>query len=68
MPPDTNLRPTSTPWGEKTLAAVPVPLDHLTANVDASREHLECGQRHHAPHELLALPPERLVQFGGVDA
>jgi hypothetical protein len=57
----------STPLGEETLAAVPVPLDRLTAHINASREGLERGQGHRAAHELLALPPDRLVQFG-VDA
>jgi hypothetical protein len=46
--------------------AVPIPLDRLAANLDPGRDGLEQG--HHPAHVFLALPPERLVQFGGVDA
>ncbi len=47
---------------------MPVPLDHLAAHLDPGYEGLEGGQRHRAARYLLAPPPERLVQFGGVDA
>ena len=50
------------------MAAVPIPLNRLAANIDFGREGLKDGQGHHASHQLLAPPPERLVQFGGVDA
>ena len=56
--------PMSTPTGEKTLAAMSVPLDHLAANLDPGYERV--GQRHRAA--LLAPPPERLVQLPRVDA
>ena len=57
-----------TPLGEKTLATMPVPLDHLAAHLDPGYECLEGGQRHRATRYRLAPPPERLVQvqFGGV--
>jgi hypothetical protein len=55
----------STPLGEKTLATRAVPLDHLAAHLDPGYEGL--GQRHRAARHLLAPPPERLVEFGGVD-
>ena len=54
----------STPLGVKTLAAVL--LDHLVAHLDPGYEGL--GQRHRAARDLLPPPPERPVQFGGVDA
>jgi hypothetical protein len=38
----------STPLGEKTLAAVPIPLDRLTAHLDPGYEGFESGQRHRA--------------------
>jgi hypothetical protein len=41
-----------------------VPLDHLAANLDPGYECLERGQGHRAARDLLALPPERLVQLG----
>ena len=47
---------------------MPVPLDRLAANLDPGCEGLERGQGHHAADELLALPPVRLVQFGGSNA
>ena len=47
---------------------MPIPLDHLAAHLDTGRERLEGGQRHRALSYVLAPPPERLVQFGGVDA
>ena len=49
-------------------AAVPIPLDNLATNLDPGYEGLKGSQRHRAAHQLLAPPPERLVQFGGVDA
>jgi hypothetical protein len=49
-------------------AAVPVPLDYLAAHLDPGYECLEGGQRHRAGRYLVAPPPERLVQFGGIDA
>jgi hypothetical protein len=67
-PVDTNLRPMSTPLGEKTLAAVPAPLNHLAADFDPGYECLEGGPRHRAAPYLLAPPQERLVQLGGLDA
>jgi hypothetical protein len=45
-------------------ATVPIPLDRPAANLDPGREGLKGGQGHRAAHELLALPPEWLVQFG----
>jgi len=48
-------------------AAVPVPLDHLAADLDAGYEGLQGRQRHRAAPHLLAPPHERLVQLGGVD-
>jgi hypothetical protein len=47
---------------------VPVPLDSLAANLDPGRKDVKGGQGHHDAHEFLALPPERLVQFGSIDA
>ena len=49
----------SIPLGEKTLAAVRVPLDQLAANLDPGNEGLESGQQHRAARYLLALPRER---------
>jgi hypothetical protein len=66
--PDTNLRPMSTRLGEKTLAAVSITLDHPATHLDRGCEGLEGRQRHRAAHDLVAPPPERLVQFRGVDA
>ena len=47
---------------------MPIPLDSLAANLDTGRESIKGGQGHRAAHDLLAPPPERLVQFGGLDA
>jgi hypothetical protein len=47
-PADTNLRPMSTPLGEKTLAAVPIPLDNLAADPDPNYEGLQSRQGHRA--------------------
>ena len=47
---------------------MPVALDRLAANLDAGREDVKGGEGHHAADELLALPPVRLVQFGGSNA
>jgi hypothetical protein len=46
---------------------VPIPLDHLAANLDPGYERLEGGHRHLAARYLLSPPLERLVGFGGVD-
>jgi len=46
---------------------MPIALDNLAANLDTGHEGLEGGQRHRAAHDLLTPPPERLVEFGGVD-
>ena len=58
----------STPFGEKTLAAVPITLDDLAAPLSPRYASLEGGNRHRAARYLLAAPPERLVQLGRVDA
>ena len=45
----------STPLGEKTLATVTIPLDHLATDLDPGREGLlQGGQRHRAARYLLA--------------
>jgi hypothetical protein len=53
--------------GREDLGEESVPLDHLATHRDAGYEGLEGGQRHRAARYVLAPPPERLVQFGGVN-
>jgi hypothetical protein len=55
----------STPIGRGDLgdqATMPIPLDHLAADLDPGYQGLEGGQRHRAARDLLAAP-----QLGGVD-
>lgn len=47
---------------------MPVPFDDFAAKLDTGYEGFEGGQSHRAACELLAPPPECLVQFGCVDA
>ena len=47
---------------------MPISFDDLAAHLHPSYQCLERRQRHRAARYLFASPPERLVQFGGVNA
>jgi hypothetical protein len=47
---------------------MPISLDRLAAQLDTGRERLDGRQGHRATEYVLTPPPERLVQFGRVDA
>jgi hypothetical protein len=53
----------STPLGEKTLATMPIPLDHLAAHLDPGYERLAANEI--VPHAISAASPEHLVQLSG---
>ena len=55
------------PLGKKTLASMPVPLEHFTAHFDPGYERLEGSQRRGTARYLFTPPPERLVQLRGVN-